>query len=384
MSNKCILCNYCTSLKTNYVRHCKSINHLMKEELQLHCCVCDKNYKTLSSYKKHKNVYHKIIINHINDDVNNKNDEQNQDILNNNFTKLTVSIKSKSSKSINVMKKNIKDDIKDDIKHHIDKSTHDIKEEIKEEIKESNKQVIIVVNKAITKASSLIKYLMEHHQSAPPLKKINYNQCLNMLRIDFNCPEDDINKYCLEKKLIDQYKYGIFIEKLSKSILKFINHHDRKNQSIYNTDVTRNNYVVKTGACEWNEDIAGKRFCNYIIKPLLNAIKNLITNYRENDVEKISVEIEINFQKHFDYLKIILAFEGDLINGKILKPLLKELSPYLRYISEELENLEKMDELEKLQENLLDIINSNTQSEDDNSDENIYIFNDNNTDVDDN
>ena len=332
-------------------------------------------------------------VNNISCNDNNKNDEQNQDILNdtnniNNFTKLS-SIKSKTSKSINVIKKNIKNNIKDDIKHHIDKSTHDIKEEIKEEIKESNKQVITVVNKAITKASSLIRYLMEHHQSAPPLKKINYNQCLNMLRIDFNCPEDDINKYCLEKKLVDQYKYGIFIEKLSKSILKFINHHDRKNQSIYNTDVTRNNYVVKTGACEWNEDIAGKRFCNYIIKPLLNSIKNLITNYRENDVEKINVEIEINFQKHFDYLKIILAFEGDLINGKILKPLLKELSPYLRYISEELENLEKMDELEKLQENLLDIINSNTQSEEDNSeednsDENIYNFNYNNTDVDEN
>ena len=101
MSNKCILCNYNTSLKTNYVRHCKYINHLMKEELQLYCCICDKNYKTLSSYKKHKNVYHKIIINDVYNDVNNiscndnnKNDEQNQDMLNdtNNFTKLMIDL----------------------------------------------------------------------------------------------------------------------------------------------------------------------------------------------------------------------------------------------------------------------------------------------------
>jgi len=334
----CKICNYNSSKKINFNKHCKTKSHLYNEKIIKECIICNTSYKSLNAYNNHKRNIHSKYINRIkNNKINFDNDCNNNCEENNNLCIV-------KSSDIDEIKENIKD------------------------VKESNKQVITVVNKAITKASTLIKYLMDHHQSVPPLKKINYNQCLNMLRIDFNCSEDNNDKYCLEKKLIDQYKYGIFIEKLSKSILKFINHHDRKNQSIYNTDVTRNNYVVKTGACEWNEDIAGKRFCNYIIKPLLNAIKNLITNYRENDVEKINIDSEINFQKHFNYLKIILAFEGDLINGKILKPLLKELSPYLRYISEELENLEKMDELEKLQENLLDIINSNTQSGDNNSD----------------
>jgi hypothetical protein len=46
-----------------------------------------------------------------------------------------------------------------------------LKKKLKKKYNNSKKEVVTVVNKAITKASSLIKYLMENHRSVPPLEK---------------------------------------------------------------------------------------------------------------------------------------------------------------------------------------------------------------------
>jgi hypothetical protein len=49
-------------------------------------------------------------------------------------------------------------------------------------------------------------------------------------------------------------------ELFPESILKIINHEQQDKQSIYNTDSTRYNYVVKTSTEVWNEDKSGVKF----------------------------------------------------------------------------------------------------------------------------
>jgi len=219
-----------------------NIIHITHEELKKICISCNKNFKSVKSYKSHmyslhkqkiiKNQHHKKekLLNKLNND------------LNNNNTKIII------------------DEVKES------------KEEIKEEIKEVKQ----VVNKAISKASSLIKYLMEHHPNTPPLKKINETQCMYRLRLDYNCPHNPDDKYKLEKKLIDDYTYNNFVENICKIIRKLIKYDTNINnhtyESIYNTDVNRYNYVVKINDNDWNEDVAGKIFCKLVINPLLNTI----------------------------------------------------------------------------------------------------------------
>ena len=98
--------------------------------------------------------------------------------------------------------------------------------EVKEEIHNSKKEVVTVVNKAINKASSLIKYLMEHHRSVPPLKKISRQECVTMLRLDYECPEQD-NDYSLQKLFIKDHSKNVFITNIAKSILKMINYNNK-------------------------------------------------------------------------------------------------------------------------------------------------------------
>ena len=35
---------------------------------------------------------------------------------------------------------------------------------------------------------------MEHHKSTPPLKKIKHEQCINLLKLEFNCTDKNYDK----------------------------------------------------------------------------------------------------------------------------------------------------------------------------------------------
>ena len=198
---------------------------------------------------------------------------------------------------------------------------------------------------------------MEHHQSTPPLKKITETDFMENLRLEFNSKYTDKNIYKLEKELVNKYKNGTFIKTISKLILKLVNHEDYQKQSVYNTDCSRNNYVIKTSML-WNEDKAGIKFAEYVIRPLLSHIRNLIINYRRNSIEKcdISKYTIIQHEIHADNYDYTIAFEDELYNDNLIKGILTELSPYLRYLKKEIDDLEKLSKLEKLHEDLQDII----------------------------
>ena len=328
----CNICNYNTNRNTNFKIHCKTKNHINNEQYILYCVLCKKKYKTIDSYKSHKyNSHDKITINNKikKDNIINTNKNSDKDISNNNLNNNIINNKL---------------------------------DEIKEEIQNSKKEVVTVVNKAITKASSLIKYLMENHRSVPPLKKIKKNDCIDRLRIDYNCTEND-DDYSLQKIFVRDYTNNMFIKNLAKSILNLANYKDKNTQPIYNTDCTRYNYVVKTSTEVWNEDKSGIKFTDCIIRPLLRYIRELNEEY----IEALD---NINMRKNTfaENEKIILLKDSTynldiaLTNDYFIKPLLKELSPYLRFLKDELEEMEKLEELVKIQDDLQDIIDNNNDS----------------------
>jgi hypothetical protein len=298
------------------------------------CILCNKKYITIQTYKQHKKNVH---------------DKSN-----------TIS-KSNTKLIIEEVKEEI-NNINDNINDKINKSNDQVKQEIKEEIQNSKKEVVTVVNKAINKASSLIKYLMENHKSVPPLKKIKKTECIDRLRIDYECPEEE-GDYSLQKTFIKDYSKNIFIQNIAKSILNLVNYKDKKTQPIYNTDCTRYNYVVKITGEVWNEDKSGIKFTDFIIRPLFRYIRELNEEY-------IEVLDNINMRKNtfaenekLIYLKDS-AYNLDiaLTNDYFIKPILKELSPYLRFLQYELEEMEKLEELVKIQEDLQEIIDNNNDS----------------------
>ena len=256
-------------------------------------------------------------------------------------------------------------------------------EEIKDNINETREEIIEVkhvVTKAITKASALIKYLMKNYPEIPPLKQID-KESIDILRLEYKCPVNDNTLYSLEEKMVFQYIDNVFVENISKVILKIVHYKNPEKQTIYNTDCSRNNYIIKTSA-QWNEDKAGIKFAEYVIKPFLLLIKQNITNYR-NYLDKLRSTTKMNFIEldvHNKNFEGTIKLEIDLLSEKFVTPIVKRLSPYLRYIEEEIEQFEKIKKIDILQKDLKNIIktlddsdnyNDSDDSDDsDNSDDN--------------
>jgi hypothetical protein len=123
---------------------------------------------------------------------------------------------------------------------------------------------------------------------------------------------------------------------------------------------------VKTSTELWNEDKSGIKFTDYIIKPLLKYIRDLVEEYIEEDLEKVNMRKNtfIQNQIHVQEREDAYNLDIQLTNDYLIKPLLKELSPYLRFLQQELEELEKIEELNNIQNELEEYINDqNTEEE---------------------
>ena len=377
MNFHCKTCNYSTKIKCNFEKHNKTDKHISNLKHNRFCKLCNKEYSTAGNYKRHLDKVH---LNNQNVIDNSNHDYNLDDIIKPNKTNQIHDISDNHLNHLNQLNQFNNNSLKEikEIKDIVTSSNKIVVNKI-DDLNKSNHEVVSVVNKAITKASSLIKYLMEHHKSTPPLKKINYNECINLLKIDYQCPNDD---FLLQEKLIREHKNNLFVKRLSQCILKLIHHKNQNKQSIWNTDCARNHYVVKT-PLSWNEDKAGLKFTEYVIRPMLNHIRELITKYRIESLEilmKTKTISDYDKQKYNELLSDVLNFECALMNETYIPQFLKELSPHLRYLHEELEELEKFEELEELQENLKNIIKKRVNSDSDSetkSDSEIDLDDDN-------
>jgi hypothetical protein len=105
------------------------------------------------------------------------------------------------------------------------------------------------------------------------------------------------------------------------------------------------------------------KFTDCIIRPLLRYIRELNEEYIEA-LDKINMRKNTFTENE----KILLLKDSTynldiaLTNDYFIKPLLKELSPYLRFLKDELEEMEKLEELVKIQDDLQDIIDNNNDS----------------------
>ena len=328
---ECDLCGFTTQYKRNFIVHCNGTKHISNEIKELKCILCNKSYKNERSFRVHKKEQHL--------DKNTKKYKNNDDhdLLNDNS--------SNDGNLVDKINSNINSNITK-VKHEINKVGNKV-EKVGSRVAKVGDKVEKVennVNKALTKASSLIKYLMEHFSHVPSLQKIKEKDCIHKLRIDYDCIDEETDyKYELELVMIDDHYRGKFVKNIAKTILDIVNHKNPKNQPIYNTDANRYNYVIKIKT-KWNEDMSGVKFTELIIKPILIAIEKLIHSYRVNRLENINMyknNLEQNIE-HMDLMSRTLNFELSLHNEYLIKPILKELAPHLRFIEYELNEIDNI------------------------------------------
>ena len=316
--NFCNLCNYRTSRICNFTRHYNSNQHKdnlllidkMKNDVnimidELICYKCNKQLSETNEFYLHISKCGKMD-NYINQDIKNTMKDTMKDTMknsiidnnNNNNNNLMILLNRLSNNLIKVL-------------NNTEKNTLAAINNVYNKSNETS----INVKKAIHSSHTMIKYLMINHKDTPPLEELSFDSCKKMLKSNYNIYDDEDKNdtvYKLHISILEDYKNNKFIDTNKQIILKTIK--KEKNQSIYNTDSNRLNYVIKTSIYNWIEDKSGINFINLVIKPILTTIITLIKEYHEYIEEKnmdYNNKIDIIKDKLYELEKSVINFDDD-------------------------------------------------------------------------
>jgi hypothetical protein len=234
------------------------------------------------------------------------------------------------------------------------------------------------LDKAIKTSTSLINYLLTHHPNTPALEEITDEKCKNLLLEKYDLKTKHIENYKLHHILIKDHTSDKLIDTIKDIILKIIKKDNIEEQSIFNTDLTRLNYVIKTSLNKWIEDKSGINFIKLVIKPVLKSIQTLLESYLEkiyiqqniigekvNNYEKITDKENLILEKIINQQYSIETIIKNIKENKYNKILMKEISPYLRIITKD-KQIDQEDDQEDGE-----VSEDSEDSEDSEEDENI-------------
>lgn len=308
MSFNCILCDYKTDNKANYNKHLNTQKH---KDNTLKCQFCKKNFNKSEYVKKHEELCKKkpnSNDNKINDilyekekmilkmmEEMNKKDEIIIKLINKlndnkiNDNKLIDIIKDKDNKLIDIIKD--KDDKLIDIikdKDELIKSENDYKKTL---INNSG----ILLNNAISTTMSAINYIKKQYSNAPILELQDGSKLL-----------EDTNDSDFCDIILHEYDSDKLHKYIGDIIIKHYKKDKPEEQSLWNTDKTRLNYIIRTlidKKEEWIEDVEAKTLKQKIINPIIDMIKEKMDIYMD-ECNKITYQLSMEYNKYNEMAKI--------------------------------------------------------------------------------
>lgn len=294
---KCTQCNYITMNKSNYNKHLKSIKHMKRiitpdssyhedptifknqTKLIYQCQQCSVIYTRQSSLTNHKRM----------------------------CTDALIEVqKLENIKQIEI-------------------------EKLKTELHMKNKQIntlenfIQTIKTSSTYNITIKKLVKTSYSNAPALTQLdNYEVIHDKQFVDFI---DEIISYNDQKIL---YKY------IGDIIIKYYKKDKPEDQSLWNTDVSRLNYIIKeviaSNKSRWVDDTNANRIKESIIQPLLQHIKSHIKNEHKlihNKMRKGSADVCIQLTPKINNLAKI---QLEINNGMLEDDIVKYISPSFRHM----------------------------------------------------
>lgn len=183
-----------------------------------------------------------------------------------------------------------------------------------------------IIDTSVNMAKSslnVLSYVMKNYNDAPVITKLEKN---NMYDKKDKKYVDDIEYY---------YNHKILDEHIGNYIVVNYKKDDKSQQSLWNTDGTRFNYIIKTiinDNPDWIIDKNAIQVCKFLIDPLLNIIKNDLESFiiafnKENkkNIDKMDRHTAIINIKKVQILNDVIS---NIDDGTLRNNILKYITPH--------------------------------------------------------
>ena len=170
------------------------------------------------------------------------------------------------------------------------------------------KQIINSAGGMIKKSMNTLSYLLLNYKNAPHIKELSDYSiiCKNITELVKNLT------YYHDKNKLDKF--------IGDFIIKQYKREEPELQSIWSSDTDRLNYficeLIKEQKTQWVLDKKGIKMSKYIIKPLLEYIHSMNSNYINQKNEEI-IDNDTNVDKILKEMQILASINADIKNNKL-------------------------------------------------------------------
>lgn len=198
---------------------------------------------------------------------------------------------------------------------------------------------------------NILKHANKNLLVAQPLKKLGKDKAYRLIgydKINDNLKFDEYKSYV--GTYISKYQHNIFAEHIGNMIIGAYKPKNVNDTNILTTDTSRLSFIILQNIDptvspqnnelnkEWINDKSGKRFKTMILKPLLEALADIIGKFiklsENRKYHMVDEEIEV-----FRFMHECIKLKRDLDNEKFTNPILKYVAPSFSFDAFKPDNL---------------------------------------------
>ena len=311
---KCQICNYKTNKTSNWDRHKLSRKHLNNESL-------------ISSYSDNFNPMCNRAATKMQPA---KSNELTFGIKDTNENDYVCDYCGNQFSCRQTLSKHIKSRCR--IKNDRDDQLEQATLKIEQLTKEKEKLFDLAKNNSQTanKSISAMSFLMKNCGNAPEMRRLEGKDTIKLIK------QDKKSTHSTEKLLIHHFDKKILHEYIGDMIVAFYKKKNQSEQSVWTSDVSRLNFLIcqlidGTDNVEWIKDKSGVKLTSLVIEPVLDKIKEMLSEYIYVCHNMVSIETTTEMEKIIKNMNTINLIIMDINLKKLHKSILKYIAPKFNF-----------------------------------------------------